>query len=179
MTKNKLQVITKKPTGIKLRSPQEVYAQQLKTNEAYMIIVQMNKDGKTLSEISHYLNENGYVTKQLTAWNTEAVRHYLRYKGMRPNVKKQQPPKDKSNDVPKHKDAPALECRLGRERPHILKIALGVLMGRFKWDDNGYSLRRDGKWHIASLCDVMRETNKELKKQGLPQITLNQNWVIK
>lgn len=171
--------VTKLPTGKLFRSPQEVYAQQLKTKEAHIIIVDMNRDGHSLQEIRKYLEENGYVTFQLNLFTVETIRRYLKQRGHKITVNKKINTQSKYKPIGMERGVEALTCRAGKERPNIIKIALGVLNGRFRWDDEGYHLKHNGEWKQASLCEVMRETNKALKSQGIPQITVNANWVIK
>jgi len=177
--KTKNFTVTNLPTGKPFRKPDEVHAQQKKTKDAHTLIIHMNKHGNTLDHIRNYLAEGGYVTQQLNPFTIETIRKFLKQQGYKPNGVKPVNTQSKYKPIGVEEGVAALTTRAGRERPNILKIAFGVLCGRFKWDDSGYSLREGGKWRKASLYEVMRLTNTELKRQGLPQIDVNPNWVVK
>jgi hypothetical protein len=64
------------------------------------------------------------------------------------------------------------------ERPSCFDRACRILGDNLRRDPDKNYLWTDGRWVPASLDEIMRRANQQLKAFGRPQFTNKREWII-
>jgi hypothetical protein len=65
------------------------------------------------------------------------------------------------------------------EKPSVFDLACRILKDVIRLDPHATYLWTHGRWHPASLDEVMRRANQRLKNLGRPQFTQKREWIVR